>query len=243
MRPLGNTLRASSRWRNAASLRSSVWTVTQRPAIPASAPDRVAARLRSAPDGPLALLHTGSDAVYVDLDGRALGVLGRCAWQVPCALRTRLDELPDVRSAAIVGGVLHLDGVPVRVGRVVSAGVAVRALALSHRRLDPAALVGSGAGLTPYGDDVLCGYLAAHRAAGSATDDLDAQVSDLLPRTTVLSATLLECAMRGEVLPEVGDLLTAWGTAGAADAEAALLRVGSSSGAGLLEGARLALAA
>lgn len=222
---------------------SSVWFVMPPRAVPASAPARVAARLRAAPDGPLPLLHTGADAVYVDLGGSALGVVGRHAWQVPCALRTRLDALPAVRSAAVVDGVLHLDGRPVVVGRVVRTEVTPRPLDVSDRRVDPAALVGSGEGLTPYGDDVLCGYLAAHRAAGSATDELDAEVRRLLPRTTVLSATLLECAMRGEVLPEVATLLTAWGTPAAAAAEAALLRVGASSGAGLLAGAREALAA
>jgi hypothetical protein len=224
-------------------VRSSVWSVTQSPAIPASAPARVADRLRAAPDGPLTLLHTGSDAVYVDLGGRALGVVGQRAWQVPCALRTRLDTLPEVRSAAVVAGVLHLDDLPVVIGRLVRTAVALRALSLTHHPIDPAALVGSGAGLTPYGDDVLCGYLAAHRAAGRTTDRLDAEVSRLLSRTTVLSATLLECAMRGEVLPEVADLLAAWGTPRAGEAQAALLRVGSSSGAGLLEGTRWALAA
>lgn len=217
--------------------------MTQPRALPASAPARVAARLRAAPDGPRAVLHAGPDALYVDLDGRALGVVGRHAWQVPCALRTSLDVLPDVSRAQVVGGVLHLDGRPVVVGRVVRTEVAVRPLELATTALDAAALVGSGDGLTPYGDDVVCGYLAAHRAAGRATTILDAEVTRLLPRTTLLSATLIECALRGEVLPEVADLLTAWGTPAARDAEAALLRVGSSSGAGLLEGARLALAA
>ena len=224
-------------------LRSSVWTVTQPLAIPAGAPARVAARLRAANDGPRQVLHAGSDALYVDLDGRALGVVGRHAWQVPCALRTRLDVLPDVSRAAIVGGLLHLDDRPVVVGRMVRTEVPVRPLDLSGTPIDAAALGGSGAGLTPYGDDVVCGYLAAHRAAGRTTDDLDAEVTRLLPRTTMLSATLLECALRGEVLPEVADLLTAWGTPAATAAGAALLRVGSSSGAGLFEGTRLALAA
>lgn len=203
----------------------------------------MAARLRTAPDGPRRVLHAGPDALYVDLDGRALGVVGRHAWQVPCALRTRLDVLPDVSRASTQGGVLHLDGRPVVVGRVVRTEVAVRPLDLATTALDAAALVGSGAGLTPYGDDVVCGYLAAHRAAGCSTADLDAEVIRLLHRTTVLSATLIECALRGEVLPEVADLLAAWGTPAAPVAEAALLRVGSSSGAGLLEGARMALAA
>lgn len=212
-------------------------------ALPASAPARVAARLRAATDGPRRLLHTGRDALYLDLDGRALGLVGRHAWQVPCALRTRLDVLPRVSRAEVVDGVLHLDSTPVVVGRVVRTQVPVRTVDVSDTAIDAAALVGNGAGLTPYGDDVVCGYLAAHRAAGSPTSDLDAEVTALLPRTTVLSATLLECALRGEVLPEVADLLVAWGTAAAPAAEAALLRVGSSSGAGLLEGARTALAA
>lgn len=224
-------------------MRGSVARVTHPRAIPASAPVRVAARLRTAPDGPLIVIHTGPDAGYLDLDGRALGVVGRHAWQVPCALRTRLDVLPDIGHAAIVGGVLHLDDRPVVVGRMVRTQVPIRPLDVSGTPIDAAALVGSGAGLTPYGDDVVCGYLAAHRAAGQATVGLDAEVTRLLPRTTMLSATLLECALRGEVLPEVADLLAAWGTPAAEAAEAALLRVGSSSGAGLLEGTRLALAA
>jgi hypothetical protein len=170
-------------------------------------------------------------------------VVGRHAWQVPCALRTRLEVLPSVSRASIRSGVLHLDGCPVVVGRVVRTEVPVRPLHLATTALDAAALVGSGDGLTPYGDDVVCGYLAAHRAVGRTTTELDAEVTRLLPRTTLLSATLIECALRGEVLPEVADLLAAWGTPAARDAEAALLRVGSSSGAGLLEGARMALAA
>ncbi|GEP35113.1 hypothetical protein NSZ01_28810 [Nocardioides szechwanensis] len=217
--------------------------MTQPRPVPASAPRRVAARLRAAPDGARRVLHAGPDALYVDLDGRALGVVGRHAWQVPCALRTRLDVLPDVCRAEVIGGVVHLDGRPVIVGRVVRTEVPVRPLHLAGTTLDAAALVGSGDGLTPYGDDVVCGYLAAHRAAGRATTNLDAEVTRLLHRTTVLSATLIECALRGEVLPEVADLLAAWGTPAAPAAEAALLRVGSSSGAGLLEGARMALAA
>ncbi|MCD4534201.1 DUF2877 domain-containing protein [Nocardioides sp. cx-169] len=211
--------------------------------IPAAAPARVAARLREAPDGPLPLLHTGRHAVYVVLGERALGVVGRHAWQVPCALRTRLPALPDVRSASALAGVLHLDGVPVVVGRLVQTSVAVRTRRLTADPVDPGALLGRGGGLTPYGDDVICGYLAAHRAADHSTESLDAEVIRLLPRTTVFSATLLECALRGEVLPEVAALLAAWGTPAAAAAEAALLRVGGSSGAGLLEGARRALAA
>ena len=64
-------------------------------------------------------------------------------------------------------------------------------------------MLGRGDGLTPLGDDVLCGWLALHRAAGVPTPDVDAEVrAEHLHRTTLLSATLLDCALHGEVMPE-----------------------------------------
>ena len=72
--------------------------------------------------------------------------------------------------------------------------------------------MGAGDGLTPYGDDVLCGWLAVHRASGRATDAVDAEVRDLLHRTTSLSAALLECAMHGEVIPEFAAYVAALDT-------------------------------
>ncbi len=113
-------------------------------------------------------------------------------------------------------------------------------------RLDPEAvrrLVGRGPGLTPLGDDVLSGWLAAHRAHGLTTPHVDAAVRAGLGRTTQLSATLLDCALEGEVLPELGAWLSA---AVATDPIAlarrthALLAVGATSGAGLMAGALLA---
>jgi len=102
-------------------------------------------------------------------------------------------------------------------------------------------LVGRGDGLTPLGDDVLCGWLATTRAAGVATPEVDAAVREHAHRTTLLSATLLDCAMHGEVLPEFGAWLSSLGTADEPSRATQLLRVGASSGAGLLAGARLAL--
>lgn len=102
-------------------------------------------------------------------------------------------------------------------------------------------LVGHGGGLTPLGDDVLCGWLAVLRATGR----LDAATADVvraaLPRTTVLSATLLDCALDGEVLPEFATYLTALGTPAESAAARALAGIGHTSGAGLLFGARHAL--
>nr|WP_253945199.1 DUF2877 domain-containing protein [Nocardioides sp. zg-DK7169] len=104
-------------------------------------------------------------------------------------------------------------------------------------------MVGVGDGLTPYGDDVLCGWLAAHRAAGVATPEVDDAVRALAHRTTLLSATLLDCAVRGEVLPEFAAWLRALGTPGEPAAAATLASIGHTSGLGLLRGARRALTA
>lgn len=106
---------------------------------------------------------------------------------------------------------------------------------------DVARLVGRGDGLTPLGDDVLCGWLAIHRAAGADTPEVDAAVRDHLDRTTLLSATLLDCAIAGEVLPEFAAYVSALGTPDEPAAATALAAVGHTSGAGLLYGARLAL--
>lgn len=214
------------------------------PRLAVSAPQRVAARLRVAPDGPVEVLHTGPDAVYVDLGGWAIGVVSAGATQVPCALRSRRPALPEVGSGRIEAGTLHLDTTPVVVGRLVSTGVPRLDLELGAQAPpNPPDLVGRGDGLTPYGDDVICGWLALHRAAGVASPQVDEEVRRLLPRTTLLSATLLDCALRGEVVPEFAAYLAALGTTDQPNAEAALLAVGGSSGAGLLEGARWALAA
>lgn len=104
-----------------------------------------------------------------------------------------------------------------------------------------AALVGLGDGLTPQGDDVLCGWLATQRAAGVATPAVDDAVRRALPRTTTLSATLLECALEGEAADLVLDYLRALGTDRATGARSALAALGHSSGEGLAYGVDLAL--
>jgi hypothetical protein len=210
--------------------------------IPVSAPPRVANRLRSADDGPVPLVHRGPDAVYVDVGGSCVGVVGTRATAVPCALRTTRDVLPDVARAAVHGGVLHLDDVPLAVGRVVDVAVPRLEVSGGPGSIDAAALVGRGDGLTPYGDDVLCGWLAVHRAAGLETPEVDATIMALAPTTTLLSATLLDCAMHGEVIPEFAAWLAVLGTDDEEPRAAALARVGHTSGRGLLEGARRALA-
>jgi hypothetical protein len=113
-------------------------------------------------------------------------------------------------------------------------------------RLDPdsvAAFIGHGEGLTPLGDDVVCGWLALHRAAGVATHAVDDAVRRLLDRTTALSASLLDCALHGEVADLVADHLRALGGPHEADTRHRLIRLGHTSGGGLAHGIDLARAA
>jgi hypothetical protein len=188
------------------------------------------------------VLHRGPDAVYVDVAGRCVGVVGTRATAVPCALRTALDRLPEVVRASVRRGALHLDEEPLVVGRLVDVTVPLIAAQGSVGSIGVAELVGRGDGLTPYGDDVLCGWLAVHRAAGIATDEVDAAVRALWHRTTLLSATLLDCAMRGEVIPEFAAWVAALGTPEEPSRAERLSAVGHTSGRGLLEGATRALA-
>lgn len=226
--------------------------------IGVSAPVRVRDLLRRAADGPVRVVHRGPDAVYLAVhdDGRetCVGVLGADAVPVPCGLRSRLPALA-LGTAAVHGGILHLDDEPVVVRRLVDTQVPARS-PLPRTGLRPvpglpaevtpgavAGLVGRGEGLTPLGDDVLCGWLALHRSAGVATPEVDAAVLAHLHRTTLLSAELLRCALRGEVVPQFAALVTALGTAAEPAARAALTAVGHTSGTAMVHGAALALSA
>ncbi|HSF36643.1 MAG TPA: DUF2877 domain-containing protein [Nocardioides sp.] len=227
--------------------------------ISVAAPQRVHDRLRRASDGPREVVHASSTAVYVDLDGWCLGLVSATATRVPCALWSTLPDLgvldPVVR---VHRGELVVGDRPVRVTRLVDPRVTrvgrheisrfepriptTSALDLPvDGRLTPAhldRLLGRGSGLTPLGDDVLAGWLTTRAALGRPDDVLSAAVRRRLGVTTLLSATLLDCAVRGEALPQLADWL-AEPTDSTTDA---LLAVGATSGAGLLAGAGLALA-
>lgn len=182
------------------------------------------------------------------------------------------------QDATIGGGSLDLSGMQVRIGRLIDASVprinacsttastlaaacsdqldAVRAelptAALSAlRNADPAAvrdLLGRGSGLTPVGDDVLCGWVATRHALGRPSVPMIRAVEGTAANsTTRLSATLLDRACAGDVIPAFRRLLLALraptSSAPAVDrAVDALLAVGHTSGAGLLLGTTLALA-
>ncbi len=234
-----------------------------------AAPPRVAAWLRTAPAGPVAVLHECADVVHVEVAGRCVSIAPAGAPGLPNSLRTKLASVSS-RSAAtpyLEGGILRWGGRALMTGRLVD----VRAPRFDTARvpkaspvaadgsprpggaglvplpehIDPdtvGALVGYGDGLTPLGDDVLCGWLAVHRAAGVPTAAVDDAVRRHLPRTTTLSATLLDCALAGEVADPVADYLRALGTPLAPAARDDLLALGHSSGLGLAHGIELGLA-
>lgn len=120
------------------------------------------------------------------------------------------------------------------------------------------ALLGRGPGLTPEGDDLLAGSLAATRTLGTALDSssaltmLDAAEDSLLTaaerRTTAFSAALIRRAIHGEVAAPAGGFLRALAGRGDIDVHHRdLLRVGHTSGpalaAGIVLGVRSLIAA
>lgn len=241
-----------------------VWVMmsSQAPAvISVAAPTRVRERLAAADDGPRPVLHASATAIYIDLDGWCLGLVSAEATRVPCALWSTIPDLTSLgrRPIRVEAGTLHLGEDPVRITRLADVTVPTIGLHGTRRseqasfltssaglslpadgRLNPAhldRLLGRGPGLTPLGDDVLAGWFAARIAAGRPDHALAAAVRRRLAVTTLLSATLLDCALRGEVLPQ----LAAWLAEPSATATDALLAVGATSGAGLLTGAGLAL--
>ena len=85
---------------------------------------------------------------------------------------------------------------------------------------------------------MLAGWFATRAALGAPDAALAGAVRRRLGVTTLLSATLIDCAVRGEALPQ----LAAWLADPSPATRDALLAVGATSGAGLLAGASLALA-
>ena len=139
----------------------------------------------------------------------------------------------------------------------------LRLLVLASREQDMAkaeraarALAGLGPGLTPSGDDTLGGFIGVLALAGSQPR-IDVMVNKRLaeviadaarPRTTLLSATLLAHAARGETAEQVGELLMALTLPVEADAEVLqaakrVLAYGATSGGDTLLGLLLGLQA
>lgn len=105
------------------------------------------------------------------------------------------------------------------------------------------ALGGLGPGLTPAGDDALSGVLFAFRAMSGPSVEQSLAAIARSVRTSELAAALLEAAASGSHIEPVHDLVTAAAAhdaRGAARAAANLDAFGSSSGADIVYGLRLA---
>jgi hypothetical protein len=106
-------------------------------------------------------------------------------------------------------------------------------------------LVGRGPGLTPAGDDLLCGVLAGARLFGCPMSQSEREIEHELrerPRaTTSLSRALLLRALAGEGLPQLNTFGKALiDGAGLAEATTALAGIGHSSGVALAVGVLVA---
>jgi hypothetical protein len=110
-----------------------------------------------------------------------------------------------------------------------------------------ASLVGGhGAGLTPVGDDILAGVLLAACAIGSRspTQSRDLPQSAHRAHTNDIARAFISCASRGRCIEPAHDLLDGLANADRDAVRAALAdldRFGSSSGAALAYGIRIAL--
>ena len=169
------------------------------------------------------------------------GLTARAArwWDPRPALAASTSAVVRERSAAAR---LRVDPVDDRgLGRALAGGDAPGVVAAAE------ALLGLGLGLTPQGDDVLAGALAALRLMGGAlgrsrpgalVDEVaPAVLSAAAGHTTALSASLLRHACRGNVAdPVAGFLHVLTGRGDLDTATETLLAVGHSSGASLAAG-------
>ncbi|WP_181009818.1 DUF2877 domain-containing protein [Ornithinimicrobium sufpigmenti] len=148
------------------------------------------------------------------------------------------DDVSGGRLAELAAAVL--DGPAAQVSRHLNGPISTEAV---H------GLVGLGPGLTPAGDDVLCGLLLGLRASGQERERslLEEAVLPLLGRTTALSATLLRQAAQGYAVPPVVALLRAWhrgaGVPALASAGCPVAEIGHTSGPALILGLATALTA
>jgi hypothetical protein len=171
---------------------------------------------------------------YVGLDGYCLALTAPGAPRMPNGVECELQL--EAGETVLVG-----DGRIEAHGSTVLPGAAWNPVPEPRFRLlwpepvafAPLRLVGLGPGLTPAGDDVLCGYLAGLCLFWNAGEEAAAIAGAAGPRTTALAATLLTHAACGE-LPEPAHAALETGDV------ASLHRFGHTSGRCLLFGLALA---
>jgi hypothetical protein len=164
-------------------------------------------------------------------------------WRTGVALLEALQEraATDLRIAPLLAGARPSGAMGERLTQdVLDLGRGVRAGCLDAMRGAATRLVGLGPGLTPAGDDFLCGFFAAGHCRCAArparsrllTSFAEA-VRELLGQTTDISAALLSGALAGRVFRPLAALAEACSGAPGSNLNGALLRlaaVGHSSG-------------
>lgn len=222
---------------------------------------------------PFRAVREGGDAFVGDgrVEAAGLSVRVRRWWDPspalrgmrPAALGSGVRALEDELTAAgaltgagPVGGGLDGHPDPAALADACAAGDLAGAVEAAER------IVGLGPGLTPSGDDILCGLLVSLRLLGGAVRHGETAVwlagwlgaavtADAETRTTALAATLLHCAAAGGAGAEVAAVLRFVAGheppgGGGLSAVRRLLSVGHTSGTdlahGVLTGCRAALA-
>jgi len=164
-------------------------------------------------------------------------------WRAGVARLEALQERAstDLRIAPLLSGAPPSGAMGERLTQAaLDLGRAVRADRLDAMRRAASQLVGLGQGLTPAGDDFLCGFLAAgccRRAAGLARSpllsSLAGAVRERLGQTTDISASFLRDALAGRISRPLAALAEACSGAPGSDLDGALVRlaaIGHSSG-------------
>ncbi len=198
----------------------------------------------------LTLVHRGREAWLLSRPGHhsTVALVTPRAVLLPPSLL--VPDLPsDCPEVGIGAGCLWYDDRPVVVRRWFTPARVVLGAGRTHAAASGRAArliagwrhqLGSGEGLTPYGDDILCGLMLGLIAAGDERSRWLAEAitgTDLEARTTAASATLLRCAADGWCIPEVAAVLTALAAGRPVSAALQrLLAVGHSSGRGLVVG-------
>lgn len=164
------------------------------------------------------------------------------------ALAACLEELARIQEgkgcALRIGAVAAAGGSRDALGEALGRAAGALASAAAARdiegaRVAVAGLVGLGEGLTPSGDDFLCGMLAAASGAAPLFDALADAVVDCLGRTNEVSASLLALAAAGyypERLVDLGEALRDGDATRALGRLRAVCGLGHSSGSDLAAG-------
>ena len=184
-------------------------------------------------------LRTGDGPVFLDRR-QAVGWLGPLPPEEPVGAATGRAVITDALASCRPSALLEEPWS----GAVEPALAAIgRAEPLDALKTVAAAVGGLGPGLTPAGDDVLSGILFAFRAMGGPTVEPALLSVARSVRTGDIAAAVLADAAAGFHIEPVHDLVTAAATADRAAATRAasdLDRYGSSSGADIAHGLRLA---